>query len=129
MTTEITEQAARFTAPDPGEIVEQTAVFEALIALKEMLPALPRPYITIYSSGSEGFNLQLHHPSHFEVWRTALQLLTGPITLNASGESVWLDTSGVFRGVPFRLTGFGVPLTREQAETPQTVDEASAVAA
>jgi len=130
VTTQITEQATRFTAPDPGQIDEQTAVFEALLALKEMFPALPRPYITIYSSGSEGFNLQLDHPSHFEAWRTALQLATDPIRLNASGGSVWLDVPGVFRGVPFSLTGFCVPLTREQAEAPQAVrEESSAVAA
>lgn len=130
MTTETTQPAAQLTAPDPGQLVEQTVAVEALFALIKMFPSLPKPYVTIYSSGTEGFNLQLDHPSHFEAWRTALQLPTNPITLNASGGSVWLDASGVFRGVPLSLSGFRVPLTREQAETPQAVDEApSAVAA
>ncbi|WP_405543999.1 hypothetical protein OG478_23045 [Streptomyces phaeochromogenes] len=130
MTTETTQPATQFTAPDPGQIVEQTATVEALIALIKMFPSLPRPYVTIYASGTEGFNLQLDHPSHFEAWRTSLQLPTNPIRLSASGGSVWLDASGVFRGVPFSLSGFRVPLTREQAEAPQAVDEApSAVAA
>lgn len=127
MTTETTEHAAQFTAPDGGQIDEQANVFEALLALREMFPSLPKPYITIYTT--EGFNLQLEHPSHFEAWRTALQLPMRPIALHFSGDTVWLDIDGVFRGVPFSLTGFGVPLTKAQAETTQVADEVSSAVA
>lgn len=110
MTTETTERT-------PATIAEHVPSVEALASLIAMFGHLPKPYITLYTT--DGFALQLDHPTAFEAWRTALQLPTEPITLHATGNSVWLDTSGVFRGVRLDLTGFGVPLTQEQAQTPQ----------
>ncbi|MGW2937624.1 hypothetical protein ACWDA7_38765 [Streptomyces sp. NPDC001156] len=40
-----------------------------------------------------------------------------------------LAVEGMFRGTRVELTGFSVPLTQEQAETPQVADETTAVTA
>lgn len=120
MTAQISEPIIQFTAPDHGRISEQAPIFEALCALTAEFAEMPRPYITIYSHLSH-FNLQLDHPTHFEMWREALGLSVETVELNASSASVWLAANGEFRGVSFRLTGHDVPLTQEQAEASQAV--------
>lgn len=121
MTTQTIEPTIQFTAPAPGRFSDQAPTFEALSTLTAEFAELPRPYIVVYSSGPNAFQLQLSHPSHFEQWRTALRLPTASVELKTGGESVWLTTDLVFRGVPVHLTGHGVPLAPEQVEASQAV--------
>lgn len=121
MTIETTEPITQFTAPDPGRFSDQAPAFQALSTLTAEFAELPRPYIVVYSSGPNAFQLQLSHPSHFEQWRTALQLPTSSVELKAGGKSMWLAADTVFRGVPVHLTGHGVPLTGAQIEAVQAV--------
>ncbi|WP_086768134.1 hypothetical protein [Streptomyces bobili] len=127
MATSSQTPSIAFTVPDPGRTSEDAPVFEALMALAAEFAELPRPYIVVHGSGPS-FVLQLMHPSHFEAWRDALGLPTSAVKLHGT-TSVWLATSSRFRGVAFELTGHGVPLTAEQANAPQVVEESSAVAA
>ncbi|MGY5048234.1 hypothetical protein ACWDE0_21780 [Streptomyces sp. 900105755] len=120
--------APAFTVPVAHRTSELALVAEALLALSAEFAELPRPYVPVWPTGSH-FTIQLQHPSHFEAWREALGLPTGSIELVAGAGSVWLSASGSYRGVGFALSGHGVPLTQEQAETLQVADEASAVAA
>lgn len=120
MATSFQTQDAAFTVPISGRTGEQAPIFEALSALTAEFAELPRPYITI-SSCRTHFDLQLDHPTHFEAWREALGLAAETVELKGFSNSVWLATDGVFRGIPFSLSGHEVPLTREQAEVSQAV--------
>ena len=117
-----------FTAPIAHRTSELAIIGEALMALSAEFADLPRPYIPLFSSGAR-FGLQLSHPSHFEAWREALGLPTSSVDLVTFDASIWLETSGSFRGVEFELTGHGVPLSQEQAVAQQVAAESVAVAA
>jgi hypothetical protein len=125
VTTEITFPVTR-------PISEQGAAVEALAALIEMFGQLPGGYIKVHQpvlTIPAALGLQVDSPQAFEVWRAALGIAPSGVDLRAaSDEYVWLQADGVFHGVAVHLTGFNVPLTADQANTPQVTDETSAVA-
>lgn len=126
MTAQITEEAAQATTPT---FADRKPVAEALLELTEMFGHLPIPSITMYTVGTP-MNLQLRTADAFEQWRTALQIAPSAVSLHGYNENAWLSADTAFRGVRLELSGYGLPLTAEQAETPQVVDEVpSAVAA
>ncbi|MFF9124398.1 hypothetical protein ACF09J_13990 [Streptomyces sp. NPDC014889] len=132
MGTEITEPTSR-SFRQPRLIGEQRAAVEALVTLTEMLGTLPGGYIKIHQpvlSTPATLAIQFDNPQAFEQWRAALGIETSAVALHAtSDEHVWLSVESVFCGVPFEMTGFGVPLTAEQAKTAQCVHQVPAVAA
>ncbi|MGW2933986.1 hypothetical protein ACWDA7_19530 [Streptomyces sp. NPDC001156] len=118
------------TAPNP-QISEQGNALALLLSLTQKFGHLPaaylkihRPFLTIPAQ----LGLQVDSPEKFEQWRAALEIAPSDVELHATtDEHVWLSAKRTIRGVPVEVTGFGVPLTAEQATTPQA--EASAVAA
>lgn len=100
--------------PSRPVINDQLPAFEALAALAEAFPQLPRPYVVVASVGDR-VDVQLNSPEAFEEWRAALGVAPASVTLHSYGGSVWLATAVVFGGVPTELRGHGVPLTPAQA--------------
>ncbi|MGW5477614.1 hypothetical protein [Streptomyces sp. NPDC004008] len=121
MATEITEPTIR-------PISSQGDATDALVALIETFGHLPSGYIKIHRpflTVPAGLGMQFDSPQDFEMWRTSLAIPPSAIELKAtSDEHVWLQADGVFHGVAVHLTGFGVPLTAQQANTPQAAEEA-----
>jgi hypothetical protein len=92
---------------------------------------LPGGYVKIHqpvhADRPARLDLQLSAPHQFESWRAALGIAAADVNLYASTDAfVWLSAVSTIHGVPFELTGFGVPLTAKQAETPQTAAEVTA---
>lgn len=110
MSTQVTQE--------PRTLAQQMPAAEALVGLTKMLGHLPAPYVVVHSTPPV-IALQLNTPSEFETWRTALQLAPDTVTLHAYVDTAWLAADTVFRGVEVHLTGHGLPLTLEQAETVQ----------
>lgn len=132
MGTNTTEPSTQISTAVDHPICEQRAAAEALVALMVMQGALPGGYIKIHQGcySSAWLAIQFQTPNAFELWREALGIPGSAVSLHApSDEYVWLDAKTTFRGVKVELTGFGVPLTAEQANTPQAADETPAVAA
>lgn len=94
------------------------ATVTALGCLVIEFPGLPAPYITIHTSSSR-LDLQLETPAAFECWRAALSVPTAAVTLHAYSDAVWLAADARYEGVTVHLSGFGVPLTVEQARESQ----------
>lgn len=120
MTTETTEPVAEATAPISGQ---RTGV-QALAALIDQFESLPDAHITIHQPfrGSHAkLDLQLQTPLDFEVWRTALQIAPETVALHVTISFAWLAADHRFDGVPVHITGFGVPLTPEQAAEQRTM--------
>ncbi|MFE1849929.1 hypothetical protein [Streptomyces sp. NPDC059489] len=116
----------------PYPISAQGSAADALAELVKMFGPLPGGYIKIHAQVVESvpvqLELQLSSAQDFEQWRSALQIASAAVSLCATtGENVWLTAESVFHGVRVEVTGFGVPLTAEQANTPQA--DAPAVAA
>lgn len=116
-------------------ISSQGDATDALVALIETFGHLPCGYIKIHRpvlTVPAALGIQFDSPQAFEVWRTALAIPPSGVELKATSDDyVWLQADGVFHGVAVHLTGFNVPVTAEQANTPQVaVDQAAqAVAA
>jgi hypothetical protein len=121
------------TVPQVRTIGEQMAAAEALVALIGMFGELPGGYIKVHQpmlSIPAQLGLQFNSPQAFELWRTMLEIAPSGVSLKASSdEYVWLQADGVFHGVGVHLTGFGVPLTAEQANAEQVADEVSSAVA
>ncbi|WP_318202906.1 hypothetical protein [Streptomyces sp. SCL15-4] len=132
MGTNVTEPNAQASPRPLRPISEQRAAAEALVALTEMLGSLPGGYIKIHQPyfSPAWMGIQFETPQAFELWREALCIPGADVSLHATSDAyVWLGATTVFRGVRIELTGFDVPLTAEQATTPQVTGEAPAVAA
>ncbi|WP_172384764.1 hypothetical protein [Streptomyces sp. MNP-20] len=117
---EHTTYSARRNPP----LSEQSPAVEALVTLVEMFGSLPGGYIMIHSQrygGPVKLDLQLDAPQDFEQWRTCLRIAPADVALEASPGYTWLSATGRCRGVDVEITGFGVPLTYQQATTPQAV--------
>ncbi|WP_432124015.1 hypothetical protein [Streptomyces sp. C10-9-1] len=110
MSTDPTARSGSFAGLGP--------VIEALVYLQATYPHLPAPYITAYSTGA-AVDLALDAPAEFEEWRVALQIPPHSVELHAFGGHVWLTADTTVRGVPVHLAGDEIPLTAEQARTPQ----------
>lgn len=122
--------STQITVPPAAPIGEKTEVFEALTVLSYAFRDLPTPYVTIHSTKRSGFDLQMESPQDFELWRAALGIDSAAVELKSGSGSVWLDADFDFRGIPASLSGFGVSLSREVAETRQAAPaDASQVAA
>ena len=89
---------------------EQGAAIMALPLLLAEYAELPPPYITIRSSAMAGIGLQLPDVTAFEQWRDALGIDPDGVVLHTGGGEGWLAADTRYRGVPVRLTGFGVLL-------------------
>ncbi|MEU7381510.1 hypothetical protein AB0A91_16210 [Streptomyces sp. NPDC042207] len=129
MGTEITEPTSR-SFRQPRLIGEQRAAVEALVTLTEMLGTLPGGYIKIHQpvlSLPARLAIQFDTPQAFEQWRAALGIAALDVELHATlNEYVWLSVESVFCGVPFEMTGFGVPLSAALAKAPQQVPAVAA---
>lgn len=91
------------------------ATANALVGLTTEFSGLPAPYIVIPTAYQSQVKLQADSPADFELWRAALMVEPGGVGLRAFRGSVWLEAVAQYRGVTVVLTGFGVPLTPEQA--------------
>lgn len=128
MTTETTEPEQLKTPA----IAEQRAAFEALAAMAVAFPDLHGGYATVHTPmyGAAAIGLSLRSPQGFEQWRTALQIEPRDIEMHADDKGAWLAGDSMFYGVEVHLTGFGLPLSREQLaaqrDTTTQVDEVPA---
>ena len=102
-------------------IADQAPAFVALAALADAFGNLPSPYIVVHSSGPVSIGLQLRSPAAFEMWRVALQIAPNGVRLLTHEDAVWLAASTRLRGVSVDVTGFGMPVTTEQATAVQAV--------
>ncbi|MFJ4990018.1 hypothetical protein ACIP9H_40260 [Streptomyces sp. NPDC088732] len=122
MSTHITDRPPRLTMGDQArEIV-------ALAGLAAEYADMPAAFITVSDvPGALHIDLQLDSPQDFEVWRAALGIDPQSVLLRLSGRDSWLSTeAGEYRGVSVGLAGFGVELTREQADEPRELRAAVA---
>ena len=99
---------------------EQAPAFEALVELNTMFGHLPAAYIKIHTTRLGGIGVQLDDPAKFEQWRVALQIPSASVNVKHGESHCWLTADTTFRGMPLDVTGFGVPLTAEQAQ-PQLI--------
>lgn len=105
MTIEITAPPA--SADVSNAMSKQAAAAAALLALTEMFGSLPAPYVVL-GPHAEALRLQLRTPDAFEVWRVALVIPPDDVELVSWDGDTWLRGTGLFRGVPVELTGFGM---------------------
>jgi hypothetical protein len=111
--------------PPAQRVAELAPITEALSALIAEFAELPRPYVILHTT-STGIGLQLRSPADFEAWRGALGAPAAGVELHVFNASMWLETSGEFRGVRYVLSGFGVPLSDEQLEAPRGTEAVAA---
>jgi hypothetical protein len=128
VTTEITRPA--HTDDAEPTISEQQAALQAMASLSSVFGSLPGAYLMIHAPYMPGLptriGMQLNSPQAFEQWREVLQIPSMAINLHTKDDGSWLSADIDTYGVPLHLTGFGVPLTADQAFEPRDTSEVAA---
>jgi hypothetical protein len=100
-----------------------------LADLMEQFPELPSGYITVHSpraGSTAGPGVMLNRPGDFELWRAALDIKPGSVSLWFHGSESWLDARFVYADIPIHLTAHGIRLTAAEFTAPRDREQVTA---
>lgn len=111
---------------NPPTLADLQAALSAMFSIAWVDPQLPAPYLTI-STGPSEISMLISDAAAFETWRKALRVDPHTVVLNGHSGSAWLKAVGTLNKVSFEIFTHDVPLTEEQANTPQDAEPTAAV--